>query len=597
MDNSVLTQTPTKNLSLAFNASPISSSTTPEALAAHFAEGPDAPLRRIARLFFKILGEVDLCPDNPAWSRTSLLRKEWLAVFNLGHARNLLRLQGRRRAIAEALSSPATPVEITTEADEYCALFALYTAYALFVKVAAYQALRSACPEIATRSSSGAGSDLFRLIESGCLFREIGLYNVLEGDAFSWYLDALADPIWGPLVQQTVEADLVAPLAGFCPPPSMEEMSDSDMFRKTYESLVPARVRHALGEFFTPLWLAEHTLDKTLTLGQNRQDWRGLDPTCGSGAFLCAMLRRKIAQKRTLTDILEEVSGIDINPLSTLTARVNYVLHLLPLIADAVRDGTLSCAQPRIVPIFLGDACNLPILHDGWLETTLQRPDKSLNIRFPAEGLKNLGDIFAAFANLETAIDARRPEEGALALAPLFADVALDRRGDAKAAVDSIVRLLFSTDSPIQGIVWGRLIANRLALAMLRSQDILVGNPPWVKWSVLPDRYRADLANKPFTTAIFSEDKHLGGNNLNVCALILFAAAHRFVGKDGAHIGMLMPNDLLFTASHRTWRRFNANGVALDLQQAIDWSRVRGVFDGISQPFWAYFFEARKESQ
>jgi hypothetical protein len=565
-------------------------------LAALFAEGPDAPLRRIARLFFEILGEVDQGQDRPAWRRTVLLRKEWLAAFKVGHARDLLRLQGRRRAMAEALSNPATPVEIASEADEYRALFALYTAYALFVKVAAHQALRRVCPEIATYSSSGAGPDLLRHIESGRLFREIGLYNVLEGDAFSWYLDALADPTWGPRVRQAVEADLVAPLARIAPPSSMEIMADSDMFRKTYESLVPARVRHALGEFFTPLWLAEDTLDRTLALGQARRDWRGLDPTCGSGAFLCAMLRRKVAQGRTLPDILEEVAGIDINPLSALTARVNYVLHLLPLVADAARDGTLSRARPRIVPVFMGDACNLPVLRDGWLETTLQGNDGSLDIRFPAEGLENPGALFAAFARLEAAIDSRRPDEGALALAPLIADVAPDRRDDAKAAADALVRLLCSPDDPVPGIVWGRLVANRLALATLRRQDVLVGNPPWVKWSVLPDRYRADLSDKPFTTAIFSADKHLGGNNLNVCALVLFAAVHRFVGTDGAHVGMLMPNDLLFTASHRIWRRFNANGVALDLRQAIDWSRVRGVFDGVSQPFWAYLFEARRET-
>jgi len=186
------------------------------------------------------------------------------------------------------------------------------------------------------------------------------------------------------------------------------------------------------------------------------------------------------------------------------------------------------------------------------------------------------------------------PQRAKLPSPPLLADTPPEQIDQARSAVRDLAALLCSRADPTPGVGWGRLVANHLALATLRHQHVIVGNPPWMKWNVLPDRYRADLAGKPFTTAIFSDDKHLGGNSLNVCALVLFSAAHRFAEPEGTVVGFLMPNDLLFTASHRVWRRFDANNITLDLRRVVDWSGVRHVFEGVTQPFWTYLFLARR---
>jgi hypothetical protein len=563
-------------------------------LSALFAVGPTAPLRVLARRFHDVLAEADATSKDPAHARARLLRQEWLHGFKVGHSKDLIRLKDRREAIGEALSLPDSPLLIRDEEGEYRALFALYTAYAVFVKIAAHEALRGASAEIAARAPTQDVREMLRDIESGRLFREIGLHNVLEGDVFSWYLDFLRHPLYEEMLAAPLRERILPTLTRLYPPASMEVMADSDMFRGVYESLVPGRVRHALGEFFTPLWLAEDTLRRTLADASCQEGWRGIDPACGSGAFLCAMLRHKIAEGRSLRQILHEVAGIDINPLSALTARVNYFLHILPLVAEASARGEIGRHRPAIIPVFLGDTCNLPVLKDGWLETTLPVGDRRHPVRFPAAGLSDPGRLFEAFARFERAVAAGIPAEGEAALAPLLADTPPEQIDQARAAVRDLAALLCSRTDPTPGVVWGRLIANRLALATLRHQHVIVGNPPWVKWNVLPDRYRADLAGKPFTTAIFSDDKHLGGNSLNVCALILFAAVHRFAEPEGTAVGFLMPNDLLFTASHRVWRRFDANDIKLDLRRVVDWSGVRNVFEGVTQPFWAYLFLAQR---
>ena len=115
-------------------------------------------------------------------TRARLLRQEWLHGFKVGHSKDLIRLKNRREAIGEALSLPDSSLLIRDEEGEDRALFALYTAYAVFVKIAAHEALQGVSAEIAARAPTQDVREMLRDIESGRLFREIGLHNVLEGD-------------------------------------------------------------------------------------------------------------------------------------------------------------------------------------------------------------------------------------------------------------------------------------------------------------------------------------------------------------------------------------------------------------------------------
>jgi type I restriction-modification system DNA methylase subunit len=49
-------------------------------------------------------------------------------------------------------------------------------------------------------------------------------------------------------------------------------------------------VRHHLGEYYTPDWLAEQTLDRAGYAGD--PEIRILDPSCGSGTFLVLAIAR-----------------------------------------------------------------------------------------------------------------------------------------------------------------------------------------------------------------------------------------------------------------------------------------------------------------
>jgi hypothetical protein len=110
---------------------------------------------------------------------------------------------------------------------------------------------------------AGADSDLLlrRLkdMEEGGIFRAFGISNLLEGDFSSWYLHA---PAWGNEMESAVR-DLLKLLNEYEPTTlSIRREETRDLFKKLYHYLLPREIRHALGEYYTPDWLAQRLLNQ-----------------------------------------------------------------------------------------------------------------------------------------------------------------------------------------------------------------------------------------------------------------------------------------------------------------------------------------------
>ena len=110
------------------------------------------------------------------------------------------------------------------------------------------------------------------------------------------------------------------------------------MLKRLYQYLVPKRIRHDLGEYYTPDWLAELVISEIGYDGNLNK--RFLDPTCGSGTFLVLAIKRArqyaldhfVDETETLEGILKNIVGFDLNPLAVLSARTNYLIALGKLI-------------------------------------------------------------------------------------------------------------------------------------------------------------------------------------------------------------------------------------------------------------------------
>ena len=179
-------------------------------------------------------------------------------------------------------------------------------------------------------------------IVSGAEFSKALIGGVIEPDFFDWIAHV-------PQGDRFVK-DLARRLTRFS-----WELVEHDILKVLYESIIPPRVRHRLGEYYTPDWLAEEVIFETVTDPLNQ---RVLDASCGSGTFLFHAVRRYMSAARqvgrtaasAIEGAVEHVRGFDVHPVAVTLARVTYLL--------AIGKGTLQGEdRPAFaVPIYLCDS-------------------------------------------------------------------------------------------------------------------------------------------------------------------------------------------------------------------------------------------------
>lgn len=169
--------------------------------------------------------------------------------------------------------------------------------------------------------------------------------RVLEGDPLDWCEQA------GPAELAELVARLAAQITRHGPSPKTSRQSaPQDWFKPLYQNLFPGTVRHALGEYYTPRWLADHVLSEVGYHGQ--PGCRLLDPSCGSGTFLLAAIDRlrrnsPLDGEDLLATILGTITGFDLNPVAVLSAQGNYLLA----VADLAR-----WLPGAVIPVLLRDS-------------------------------------------------------------------------------------------------------------------------------------------------------------------------------------------------------------------------------------------------
>lgn len=378
--------------------------------------------------------------------------------------------------------------------------FALDTYYGLLMKLLAYQVVgfytlkNVAGLPLADweKLDSAVLKEKLTELEDGGIFRSLGIRNFLEGDLLSWYLNDWNDPIEKAIrgiVERLNQYD----------PETMELVPDEtrDILKKLYQFLVPKQIRHDLGEFYTPDWLAERTLNQ-VGYGVKEKDLlkkRLLDPGCGSGTFdILAIKRAKeharlygISPAETLELITKNIVGFDLNPLAVISARTNYLLAIADLLK--YKKGEIT------IPIYLCDSINPPSAkhQDELFDQEVGHYQISTSVgpfRFP-EALVQKALIQKVTVLLEDGV--KKKQTTKQFLDRVHAELTTEPKDIKKfdlALGETYEKLIELEQKGINGI-WARIIKNAFAPLMYENYfDFIVGNPPWVNWNSLPKEYR-----------------------------------------------------------------------------------------------------------
>ncbi|MHA1794117.1 MAG: N-6 DNA methylase [Promethearchaeota archaeon] len=179
---------------------------------------------------------------------------------------------------------------------------------------------------------------------------------------------------------------------------------ESDIFNKIYPKLIPHSTKHGSGEYYTPWPLALLMVEKKYKFGKIV-----IDPSCGSGTFICALLNEIIKQEHDEALVKEavlNVVGIDKNPLAVFMTTINVIMILRShgindIISKVYRSDSLfpeACLQDDLnrlrgqVDLIIG---NPPWIVLGAIENTpyktfLKELAKKLNIYIGGKNTSNL---------------------------------------------------------------------------------------------------------------------------------------------------------------------------------------------------------------
>ncbi len=428
------------------------------------------------------------------------------------------------------------------KADAATVFYAVHTYYALLIKLVAWLAAArfagGAAPPKALKQLAGkSGDDLRKALadlEHGGIFREYGIRNFLEGDFFRWYLNA-----WNEDVEKAL-SQMVQRLAEYDPGTiELAPENARDLLKKLYHGLLPREIRHDLGEYYTPDWLAERLIIQTLgsaDLGNAAK--RVLDPACGSGTFLVILIKyikQRAAQNRqnpveTLNLILKNVIGIDLNPLAVIAARTNYLLALGDLLK--ARTGEID------IPVYQADSVLTPSRGTNLFEGDVY-PLKTAAAVFRVPAVFAQRERIDALANtLDECVESKVTQDAFFER--LKTTAGLDNQ-EGDAIHDEVCNLYEQIrglhDEGLNG-VWARIIKNNFAPLFLEPCHYIVGNPPWVNWTNLPDDYRRSTMPLWEHYGLFPKresgmDTILGAASYDISMLMTYVAADKYLLTGG----------------------------------------------------------------
>jgi hypothetical protein len=409
-------------------------------------------------------------------------------------------------------------------------------------------------------------------IVTGELFESLGLENMVERDFFAW-------PAEPPIADAT--RDLIRALSSHLSRFALGGI-DEDVLKDLYENLVDPVERQLLGEFYTPDWLADVVLERAgFDVGI-----RMLDPSCGSGTFLFAAIRRLRMAGLSGEELVEraasDLTGIDIHPVAITTARANFVLALRADLASATKALTIpvfmadTLAAPeqgfgRMVEIAapvadLTSRPGEPPYPDRFQLPTERDPNQAASLADIVDLLEDLASSDYSPGNAQRALDVKLAEWGVVTWAGVWKEN---------------LRILQALYAANRDTIWSFVLANASRPHELARNpvDLIVGNPPWLTvMDIRAGDYRDRIRSLARRYGLVQRGDPIGHSS-HVDTSTVFAAfcADHFL-KLGGRLAFVLPRSVMAGAKQHEHFREGRAAIPYEPVEAIDLRQVEPLF-------------------
>lgn len=534
----------------------------------------------ISDLYQTFISDLTVSSTN----KTKLFYKEWVTLY--GQVSDMANY--KKKSVLVSLGFPE-------DAELSHVLFIINTYNSLLVKLLAAELVSTltiaSYPNFSEELFSVSNKEfLTRLnaeIERNGYFDSSNISNFISEVLFSWYVysDNRSNNLINDLKQ------LVKRIALF----NVDEhtaMNSGDILKEFYQNLVPESLRKSLGEFYTPDWLVNYMVNKVSPI----ENKRILDPTCGSGSFLLSVIKKKekyfksqkISASEQLDRIINQVVGYDLNPLAVQTARVNYLF----LISDLLQE----CPGKEIeIPVLLADSIYTPTINkeNDEYEYTIGSNTADLKIRIPKKLVDNRSNLLSTFNILNECI-----EEGNSYIDAQSKVIGILGKQDDKfyLALEDCFNKVKELHKKAWDGIWFQIISDFFWSIEMEQFDIVLGNPPWVRWSALPELYRQRVKKTANKYNIFSEHKYYGGNELDISALVTYTVADKWLKTNGI-MSFLLPQNHLQNDSSSGFRLLTIDNYNLQPKLVEDLKQIKVFDDATNKPMIFTFVKKRRSNE
>jgi type I restriction-modification system DNA methylase subunit len=395
---------------------------------------------------------------------------------------------------------------------------------------------------------------LYKGLTSGEFFREHNIQNLAEADFFSWALGNSAEPVLFDFF-----ANLFRRLAEF-------DWShiDEDLLKMLYQELVDPEDRQVLGEFYTPDWLAELTLEEIGYKGGTL-----LDPACGSGTFLFTAIRRLRDSGKTGNNLIKtaltSITGIDVHPVAVLMAKANVLLALakeLPKFPDDV-----------YLAIYLADT--LMTGEDTKKRALVLDAGKHDHFYIPLDTLEKGRDLDLLIDKMsQLARRGAASEEASKRAAEGFATLLTGYTQNETFLWRQDFRVMLSAVAQRRDTIWGFILKNAYRPAYLRRQkvDTIVANPPWLSLrDIQGTAYKQKIKALTFNYKLLRKEERNLFTQIDTSTVFFAHAEHEFLTSAGT-MAFVMPKSVMLPAKqHLAFQQTGFTAIH-------DFGDVRGLF-------------------